>query len=274
MSRIHLPRLAVPTRPSNLSFELPEALLARWNPDIRAKDADNSISIYEQIGVDMWTGEGVTAKRIAAALRSIGEGDVAVNINSPGGDVFEGVAIYNLLRDHPGKVTVRVLGAALSAASIIAMAGDRIEIGRAAFMMVHNVWMVAMGNRHDLRAAAEVLEPMDTALADVYAARTGNDREDMAAMMDKETWFGGSEAVDRGFADALLPADQVIEEHDADSGNAALRRIEAALQKSGMPRSERRALLKQFHDKPGAAVDLMPGAGGQVNEIVAGILAA
>lgn len=88
-------------------------------------------------------GEGVTAKRISAALRAIGEQDIVVNLNSPGGDMFEGLAIYNLLRAHSGKVTVNILGIAASAASIIAMAGDEIKMGRGAFLMIHNCW--AMG---------------------------------------------------------------------------------------------------------------------------------
>ncbi|MBN0106041.1 Clp protease ClpP, partial [Pseudomonas aeruginosa] len=93
---------------------------------------------YEPIGYDWWTGEGVTAKRIAGALRAIGgDVDVTVNINSPGGDVFEGLAIYNLLREHKGKVTVRVLGLAASAASFIAMAADEVKIARAGFLMIH-----------------------------------------------------------------------------------------------------------------------------------------
>lgn len=262
MSKIRLPELKVAGRPSNLAIELSDQVLERWNPGIRAarEDEDSVISIYDPIGFD-WTGEGVTAKRIAAALKKI-DGDVVVNINSPGGDVFEGIAIYSLLREHEGEVTVRVLGSAFSAASVIAMAGDTIQIARPGFLMIHNVWMLAMGNRNDLRKAADVLEPMDRALADLYAARTGLAREDIAKMMDDETWLGGSDAVERGFADELLPADQVEEtEDEAQPAAAARRRVEALLQKAGAPRSERRALLRQLAGTPRAADDTMPGAG-------------
>ena len=107
-----------------------EGAIDRWKPEVHAAaDDDNSISIYDVIGEDFWTGEGVTVKRIDAALRKIGNRDVVVNINSPGGDVFEGIAIYNRLREHPAKVQVKVMGLAASAASIIAMAGDEIQIG-------------------------------------------------------------------------------------------------------------------------------------------------
>ena len=127
---------------------LPSAL-DRWNGGLKAAASDdNTISVFDVIGQDYW-GEGVTAKRIAGTLRSMNGADVTVNINSPGGDMFEGLAIYNLLREYQGKVTVKVLGLAASAASIIAMAGDDIQIGRGAFLMIHNCWVVAIGNRHD-----------------------------------------------------------------------------------------------------------------------------
>lgn len=105
-------------------------------------------------------GRGVTAKRISAALRAIGNNDVVVNINSPGGDMFEGLAIYNLLRSHSGKVTVNILGIAASAASIIAMAGDEVQMGRGAFLMIHNCWAVGVGNRHDFAKLANDLAPL------------------------------------------------------------------------------------------------------------------
>ena len=115
--------------------------------EVRAAGNDaNSISIYDSIG-ENWEGTGVTAKRISAALRAIGDKDVVVNINSPGGDFFEGVAIYNLLREHQGRVTVQVMGLAASAASVIAMAGDEILMGDGSFLMIHNAgpWPSAIG---------------------------------------------------------------------------------------------------------------------------------
>ena len=121
-------------------------------------DGDTTISMFDVIGEDGWTGGGVTAKRISAALRSIGNRDVIVRINSPGGDMFEGIAIYNLLRTHPAKVTVEVLGWAASAASIIAMAGDEIRIAENAFFMVHDPAMTIEGGAEDLRAAAELVD--------------------------------------------------------------------------------------------------------------------
>jgi ATP-dependent Clp protease protease subunit len=193
-----------------------EQALDRWNPGVMAaSEGDASISMYEVIGEDPWTGGGVTLKRIDAALRSIGNNPVTVNINSPGGDVFEGIAIYNRLREHPATVNVKVLGLAASAASIIAMAGDNIEIGASSFLMIHNAWVMAVGNRHDMQEVAAFLEPFDRALADVYVARTGADLATVQAAMDSETWFSGSQAVELGYADALLPADAVKQVENA-----------------------------------------------------------
>jgi len=219
----------------------------RWHAGVRAAadDAERTISVYDVIGYDYWTGEGVTAKRVAGALRAMGKGPVTVNVNSPGGDMFEGLAIYNLLREHEGEVTVKVLGLAASAASIIAMAGDTVQIARAGFFMVHNAWVVASGNRNDLREFADWLEPFDAAMADIYAARTGAESKAMAKLMDSESWIGGSQAVEDGFADELLPSDQV-EQKGAKASASAVRRLEAALRASGLPKSEALRLISDF----------------------------
>lgn len=232
---------------------LPSAL-ERWNGGLKAAASDdNSISVFDVIGQDYW-GEGVSVKRIAGALRSMNGADVTVNINSPGGDMFEGLAIYNLLREYQGKVTVKVLGLAASAASIIAMAGDEIQIGRGAFLMIHNCWVVALGNRHDFASMAEYLEPFDNAMADIYAARSGLDSDTIKQMMDGETYIGGSDAIEKGLADSLLSSDAVA--GDDDSPAAALRKLDSLLAKTNTPRSERRKLLKSLTgNTPGAVTD-------------------
>lgn len=245
---------------AGISSHLTPRALDRWNPSLRAaakEDEDRSISVYDVIGYDYWTGEGVTAKRVAAALRTLGKGPVTVNVNSPGGDLFEGLAIYNLLREHDGEVTVKVLGVAASAASIIAMAGDTVQIARAGFLMIHNTWVMAVGNRNDLREYADTLEPFDKAMADIYAARTGEDAKRMAKLMDAETWIGGSAAVEEGFADELLPSDQV-EQKGGKASASAVRRIESALRASGMPKSEAMKLISEFKSSAGD-----PAGGGE-----------
>lgn len=267
MSLRKLPEIKAFERPSGFQFESRPEILARWRPEVRAAatDTDNTISIYDVIGADFWSGEGVTAKRIAAALRAIGDRDVIVNVNSPGGDLFEGIAIYNLLRAHTRQVTVRVMGLAASAASVLAMAGDRIEIARAGFFMVHNCWVLAIGNRHDLAEVAEWLAPFDAAMADVYQARTKLDAKAVAKLMDDETWINGADAIAKGFADDYLPADQVEEDAKARAEIApvlAIRRLDALLAAQGLSRSERRSLIADVKGgTPGAAANAMPDAG-------------
>jgi ATP-dependent Clp protease protease subunit len=225
-------------------------VIGRWNPDVRAagdEESEASISILDVIGQDWW-GEGVTAKRVAAALRQIGKKDVVVNINSPGGDFFEGLAIYNTLREHPAKVTVKILGLAASAASVIAMAGDEVMIGRAAFLMIHNTWVLAAGDRHALREVADWLEPFDLASVDIYAARTGLDGKKIGQMLDRETWIGGQSAVDQGFADALLSADAVeaSARQEADAKVRAEKKFDLLAARAGLSRGAARELLAEL----------------------------
>lgn len=231
---------------------LPRAL-DRWDTGVRAaatNEDERTISVYDVIGQDYWSGEGVTAKRVSAALRSMGKGPVTVNVNSPGGDMFEGLAIYNLLREHDGEVTVKVLGVAASAASVIAMAGDTVQIARAGFLMIHNAWVMAVGNRHDLAEIAATLKPFDEAMASIYAAKTGGDPKAMSKLMDAESWIGGESAIEQGFADDLLPSDQVGK-GGGKANASAVRRIEAALRASGMPKSEAMRLISEFKSSAG-----------------------
>lgn len=219
--------------------------LERWNHGVRAAadTADNVINIYDAIGYDYWTG-GVTANSISAALRNIGPtADVIVNINSPGGDVFEGLAIYNLLRQHQGAVTVRVLGLAASAASYIALAGDRVEIARAGFFMIHNAWTYAAGNRNDFADIGGVLAEIDAVIAEIYAVRTGIDQADLAAQMDAETWISGTKAVEQGFADAYLATDQIDSTQNMSQQSIAAQKMDLIMARAGMPMAERQSMI-------------------------------
>ncbi|EFE8088328.1 TPA: head maturation protease, ClpP-related [Escherichia coli] len=265
MSKKQLP-VAPAGRPcARVTCETLPSALDRWDGGIKAAAADdNSISVFDVIGQDYW-GEGVTAKRIAGALRAMNGADVTVNINSPGGDMFEGLAIYNLLREYEGHVTVKVLGIAASAASIIAMAGDDIQIGRGAFLMIHNCWVYAMGNRHDFAELAQSLEPFDTAMADIYAARSGLDMAAVQKLMDAESYIGGSDAVAKGLADSLLSADAVSDGDESPA--AALRKLDALLAKTNTPRSERRKLIKALSGGMPGAVTTNDGTPGAAEDI-------
>ncbi len=130
-------------------------------------------------------------------------------INSPGGDVFEGLAIYNTLKDHPAPVHVTVQGLAASAASYIAMAGDHIQMGQGTFMMIHNAWTWMGGNAQDLRKQATVLDKIDASIASIYAKRAGSDVKAFQAMMRDETWLSAEDAVAKGMADRVAGAESV-----------------------------------------------------------------
>jgi ATP-dependent protease ClpP protease subunit len=278
MAKARPGKITVPSQASVSAIGRPQAF-ERWRAGIKAAaPAENTITIYDVIGEDFWSGGGVTVNRIDAALRSIGQDQpVEVLINSPGGDMFEGIAIYNRLREHGGPVTVKVIGLAASAASIVAMAGERIEIGAASFLMIHNCWVVAIGNRHDFRETADFLEPFDDAMAAVYAARTGLDKTKVAAMLDGETWLNGEQAVAQGFADALLPADAVAEDEAATArANDVnpIRALELELVASGKTRAEARERIRQIKGTPGAAPnDGTPGAADpQLQDAMASLL--
>lgn len=251
----------------------PLPVLDRWGSEAAGirpaalEQGDNVITMFDVIGEDWWSGGGITAKKVGAQLRAIGDRPVEVQINSGGGDMFEGLAIYNVLREHPQEVTVKVMGMAASAASIITMAADRVEIGAASFIMIHNCWVIASGNRNDMAEVAAFLAPFDQAMADVYAARTGRDAAEIAGWMDAETWLSGSLAIDRGFADALLPADQIRVDENAKAADREaneVRALELTLINSGMTRAQARARIKSIKGTPGAALDPAdtPGAGG------------
>lgn len=261
MSLLKLPEIKADASIQCAHWDVRPDALDRWEPRAAIDDSPETITIYDQIGMDSWSGEGVTAKRIAAALRAVGNRDIQVNINSPGGDFFEGVTIYNLLREHPAKVTTRVLGVAASVASIIAMAGDEIEISIASSFMVHNAWAVAIGNRHDMEKVIDVLEPFDAVMADVYAARTGIDRKKIVALMDAETWIGADRAITDRWADRKInePAKPAGVEA---RGTKTLAMADAAFARAGMSRKDRRSLIKDLTSgTPSAAATAMPGAG-------------
>lgn len=272
MSLRKLPEGQVFARPQNYQWDAPSDVLAKWaqTPVATMQDGDTTISILDIIGEDFWSGDGVTANRISAALRSIGNRDVTVRINSPGGDMFEGIAIYNLLRSHPAKVTIEVLGWAASAASIIAMAGDDIRMGLGSFMMVHNAWGMVVGNRHDMREAGSLFDQFDAALADIYEARTGMKRVDIEQLMDAETFMGPPKAVEYGFADSINDGvdDKVRTNANASSQTRpeilAKRRIDAALAQQGISRTERRKMFNQIAGTHNAAEPAMHDAGFEI----------
>ena len=169
---------------------------------IQAKNHRAEILIYEDIG-DGWLG-GISAKSFVEQLNGLNDiTEIDVRINSDGGSVFDGVAIYNALVRHPANVTVHIDGLAASIASVIAMAGDVVNIARGAWLMIHDPWTVAGGTADDLRSQADLLDKIRAQLLDTYVIKTGMDSDKVSALMSAETWIPSDEALSMGFVDNI-----------------------------------------------------------------------
>ena len=166
---------------------------------IRARAEGAEVSIYDEIGA-----YGVSAKSFLAELGELpGDNPLTLRLNSPGGSVFDAVAIYNALKRHAGPVTVWIDGIAASAASYIAMAGDEVVMPENAFLMIHDPAGLVSGTAEDMRAMAGALDKIKASLVAGYSAKSGGAEADIAALMAKETWLDAAEAVELGFADRL-----------------------------------------------------------------------
>ena len=170
---------------------------------INAKADKAEIWIYEMIGEDFWTGGGVTAKSFQKELSGIKASQIDLHINSPGGVVFDGVTIYNLIKNHPATVTTYIDGLAASIASVIALACDKVIMAANALYMVHNPTGLAMGTANDMRSLADVLDKIAGTMVGTYVSKTGQSEADIKAMLDAETWMTADEALEYGFIDEI-----------------------------------------------------------------------
>ncbi len=170
---------------------------------IQAKtETEAEIWIYEDIG-DEWFG-GLSASQFVKDLKELGAVEtITVHINSAGGNAFDGIAIYNVLKQHKARVVVHIDGLAASIASVIAMAGDEINIAENAMMMIHDGWVVAVGNADDLRAVADLLDKLSASIIKSYMTHASIDEEKIAELMAAETWMSSEEAIEYGLADQL-----------------------------------------------------------------------
>lgn len=231
----------------NKLLKLAEQLKANSEVSIKAKEmwsplaAQNlsDINILGEIGDD-WESSDTTFERVNRKLDMAAGADVVVNINSFGGSMFEGVAIYNALRQYSGKVTTKIMGIAASAASLIALAGDDIYMAESSFLMIHNAWVFTYGNKDELRETANKLEQFDNAMADIYALRMDMKKDEIIKMMNEESYIGGTQAIEMGIATSLFENTELTLEED---GVIAAHKVDLLLAKQGLPRSKRRELL-------------------------------
>lgn len=163
--------------------------------------ADETAEIYIYDEISIW---GVSAAEFVKDLNSVTAKTINLHINSPGGNVFDGVTIYNNLKSHKATINTKIDGLAASIASVIALAGDTVDIAKNAMMMIHKAWTYAAGNENDMRNTADVLAKIDTGvILSTYVDKTGMDAADLEGMMAAETWLTAQEAKDYGFADTI-----------------------------------------------------------------------
>jgi ATP-dependent Clp protease, protease subunit len=193
-----------------------------------ALDEDSAkLIIYGDIG-ESWWGDYITASDVERVLKELTTNTLHVHINSYGGDVFEGIAIYNLLKNHKAKIVIHIDGVAASAASLIAMAGDDIISGTGAMIMVHEAWTYAYGNKTDIQKVLNSLIGIDKSIVDIYMTRFTGERSEMETFVRNETWFTSDEALEFGLVDKVTNDTQDDDETDSDDfKNSVLERIRA-----------------------------------------------
>lgn len=172
---------------------------------LRVEHESDSSTIYLYGVIDEYW--GVSAEEIARSLEDLKGKAVTLRINSPGGDVFDGRAMYSAIRQH-GNVTAQIDGIAASAATYVAMAAKSVEMIDGGFMMIHNAWTLGFGNKNDFRELADLLDKFDGSIVNDYIKKTGKSTEEITAMMDAETWFDAAEALDFGFIDSVFDGEQ------------------------------------------------------------------
>lgn len=174
-----------------------------WNWKAPTNEAAGRELILDgTIAEESWWDDEVTPAQFRAELNQ-GSGPVTIWINSPGGDCFAASQIYSMLREYPGEVTVKVDGIAASAASVIAMAGDKVLMAPTALLMIHNPATMAFGDREDMAQAIEMLDEVKESIINAYELKTGMQRAKISRLMDAETWMNAKRAIELGFADGM-----------------------------------------------------------------------
>lgn len=210
---------------------------------------EGPIQMEESFWAWLFDEEEQTAKGLREEIRKTDGKDITVWINSNGGECIAASVIYTALKEHKGKVTVKIDGSAISAASVIAMAGDEILMSPTSVMMIHNPLTCAEGEVKDMKKAIEVLTEVKETIINAYAAKTGKPREEISRLMDDETWMGAKKAVDLGFADGILWDQNDPDENTMNGIVRGMRTIYNSLDGSTVNTSELIAHLKPKNDE-------------------------
>jgi ATP-dependent Clp protease, protease subunit len=226
----------------------------RKKPEIVNKADETTLYLYDEIS--FW---GINAKDFIKDLDGIKSGTIHLRINSPGGSVFDGTTIFNALKQHKSKVIVHIDGLAASISSIIAMAGDEIQMAKNAFFMIHEPWSMVIGSSEDMRKEADLLDKVRGTIANTYMDKSGKDESEILAYMEAETWFTADEAMEAGFIDSIY--DEKIEKsqialfdlsafskvpetiQDGEDKDITERDLERILRDAGCSRKQAKAIL-------------------------------
>ncbi|HNQ66127.1 MAG TPA: Clp protease ClpP [Smithella sp.] len=218
-----------------------------WYKIEAAANDNTEIIVYDVIGWPF-----IEADAFVRDLASIKSKKITLRINSPGGDVFDGVAIFNALKNKDAEIITRVEGLAASIASIIALAGDEIQMHKSAMYMIHDPWVLVAGNQHDLRDIADVLAKIGDNMLDIYYDKVGGKKRELKQLMKDETWFKASEAKEFGLIDTVLETEKKVNalfdlsmfanapeeiKTEIEGRDLTLRELERALRDAGASRS-------------------------------------
>ena len=181
------------------------------NQETNLEQTERVLFLNGTIAEDSWFDDDVTPQLFKEELIS-GNGDITVWINSPGGDCVAAAQIYNMLREYEGNVTVKIDGIAASAASVIAMAGDKVLMSPVSMMMIHNPMTIAFGDSGEMQRAIDMLASVKDSILNAYEIKTGLSRTKLSHLMDAETWMDAGKAVELGFADSIIKRNSGVED--------------------------------------------------------------
>jgi len=232
---------------------------ARGAYKIEAKADESSVYLYDEIS--WW---GINAEQFVKDMNAIASPTINLHVNSPGGSVFDGTAIFNAIKQHKSKFVAHVDGLAASIASVIIMAADEIRMGEGAFLMIHNPYSLVIGDAEDMRKEADLLDKVTGTIAQTYANKTGKDLEEIKDMMSSESWFTAQEALDAGLVDTIEKDEKEDKKKAAHSNlfdlsafanvpdklkemklEPTAREAEKALRDVGFSRSQAKAILSE-----------------------------
>ncbi len=184
-----------------------------WNWTVTNNDekTERILTLSGVIAEESWFDDEVTPKIFRDELMS-GEGDITVWINSPGGDCIAAAQIYNMLLEYKGNVTIKIDGIAASAASVVAMAGNKVIMSPVSMLMIHNPMTMAAGDTTEMKKAISMLTEVKESIINAYELKTGMSRDKIAKLMDAETWMDANKAVELGFADEILSRESSVKQ--------------------------------------------------------------